>query len=210
MAILDDLKQATMDGEEELVIELTQKAIDEGIDPMEIINDGLIAGMGVVGARFKAGEMFVPQVLMTANAMKGGVELATALLGGESATDKPTVVLGTVEGDLHDIGKNLVVIMFEAQGYDVIDVGMDVSVDTFINAAKENDAKLIGMSALLTTTMPVMPALIEKLKEEGIRDDYKVIIGGAPVTQEYADEIGADGYSADAQSAVELSESLGV
>ncbi len=209
MATLDDLKKAVIDGEDVLVEELTQKAIDEGVSPEVILNDGLIGGMDVVGQAFKDGTMFVPEVMMTAAAMKCGVELLRPLLGGkEQAGKKGTIVLGTVEGDLHDIGKKLVAIMFDSQGYNVIDCGMDVPVDTFITEAESNGASVIGMSALLTTTMPVMGQLIDELKARGIRDKYKVIIGGAPITQEYSDEIGADGYSTDAQSAVELANRL--
>jgi 5-methyltetrahydrofolate--homocysteine methyltransferase len=210
MSTLKDLKDAVMSGEEEDVAELTQQAIDEGIAADEILNDGLIAGMNVVGKKFKDGEMFVPEVLMTAAAMKEGVELIRPLLGAgaEAASKKATIVLATVEGDLHDIGKNLVVIMFDSQGYNAVNAGMDVPPDDIIQAAIDNDAQIIGLSALLTTTMPVMKEVVDKLKERGLRDRFKVIIGGAPVTQEFSDEIGADGYSADAQSAVDLAESL--
>lgn len=208
MSTLSELKDAVIDGDDELVLELTKKAVDEGSDPMEIINDGLIGGMNVVGKEFKEGTMFVPQVLMTANAMKMGVEELRPLLKEGDISSKATVVFGTVKGDLHDIGKNLVAIMFDSQGYEVINVGMDVPTEKFIEAVKEHNATLVGMSALLTTTMPEMPIVIKALEEAGLRDQVKVIIGGAPVTQEYSDEIGADGYSPDAQSAVELADKL--
>lgn len=209
MATLDKLKDAVIDGEDELVEELTQKAIDEGLDVQVILNEGLVGGMDVVGQAFKKGEMFVPEVMMTAAAMKAGVDLLRPLLGaGGDVKKKGTIVLGTVEGDLHDIGKKLVAIMFDSQGYNVIDCGMDVPIDTFISEAESNNADVIGMSALLTTTMPVMGKLVEELNSRGIRDKYKVIIGGAPVTQAYSDEIGADGFSPDAQSAVDLANSL--
>ena len=208
MLTLSELKNAVIDGDDEKTLELTKKAADEGAEPMKIINDGLIAGMSVVGKEFKEGNMFVPQVLMTANAMKGGVEYLRPMLKEDEASGKATVVMGTVRGDLHDIGKNLVAIMFDSQGYDVVNVGTDVSAEKFIEAVKENDAVLVGMSALLTTTMPEMSVVIDAFKGASLRDKVKVIIGGAPVTQEYADEIGADGYSADAQSAVELADGL--
>lgn len=208
MSTLTDLKNAVIEGEDEITLELTQQAIDEGVEPLEIISDGLIAGMDVVGKRFKDGEMFVPEVLMTATAMKGGIELVKPLLAEGSLESRATVVMGTVHGDLHDIGKNLVAIMFDSQGYNVIDAGMDVPVEKFISCIKENDAVLVGLSALLTTTMPVMSEVVKALEAEGLRDKVKVIIGGAPVTQAYADEIGADGYSPDAPSAVELADRL--
>ena len=209
MATLKDLKQAVIEGEEEEVESLTQDAIDEGIDVQEILNDGLLAGMDVVGKEFKEGSMFVPEVMMTAAAMKAGVDIIKPLLGDAGAGEKKgTIVLGTVAGDLHDIGKKLVAILFDSQGYEVIDLGFDVPVENFVEAAESNSADVIGMSALLTTTMPVMGEVVQALDSAGVRDKYKVIIGGAPVTQEFSDEIGADGYSADAQSAVELADSL--
>lgn len=209
MSTLKDLKDAVIDGKEEDVEELTRQAIDEGIDASEILSDGLLAGMDVVGKAFKAGDMFVPEVMMTADAMKVGVEMIRPMLGAGTGDEKKgKIVLGTVAGDLHDIGKKLVAILFDSQGYEVIDLGFDVPVENFVEAAEANSADLIGMSALLTTTMPVMGEVVAALNDAGVRDKYKVIIGGAPVTQEFSDEIGADGYTADAQSAVDFANEL--
>lgn len=198
------LSNAVIAGDEEVVLDLAQKAIDAKVDPLSIINDGLIAGMNVVGARFKVNDMYVPEVLMSAAAMKAGVALVKPLLtSGESAT-KGTVIIGTVTGDLHDIGKSLVGMMLECSGYAVIDLGVDVSGDDFVAAVKTHKAKIVGLSCMLTTTMLQMKTTIETLAAQGVRNDVKVIIGGAPITQEFADSIGADGYASDAAGAVDV------
>lgn len=204
MSHFEELAKAVINGQEAKVKELTQAAINEGVAPLSIINDGLIAGMNVVGQRFKVGDMFVPEVLMSARAMSAGVELVKPLLLDGEMTNKGTVVIGTVKGDLHDIGKNLVGMMLESSGYKVIDMGVDTSPEEFVAAIKENNAQVLGLSALLTTTMLSMKETIEVLKEEGIRDNVRVLIGGAPITQSFADEIGADGFAPDAASATEL------
>ena len=208
MAIIDDIKDAVVDGETDEIEDLVQQAIDEGIDPNAIINDGLIGGMDIVAPLFRDGEMFVPEVMEAADCMKMGVEKVKPLLGDEGMETKGTVVIGTIDGDLHDIGKNLVVLMLESNGYNVIDLGIDVEAETFAQAVRDNDPDIVGLSAMLTTTMMQMDNTIKHLADEGLRDKVKVIIGGAPITQEFADEIHADGYSKDAAGAVVLCDSL--
>ncbi|CAA7601027.1 Methyltransferase cognate corrinoid protein [Acididesulfobacillus acetoxydans] len=203
-----ELGENVISAKQERVRELTQRALADGVDPVEIINSGLIPGMNVVGARFKAGDMFVPEVLMSARAMNAGMELVKPLLVGKEVPSQGKVVLGTVKGDLHDIGKNLVSMMLESAGYTVINLGVDVSAAKFLQAVKENKPDILGMSALLTTTMLGMKDVIELLKEEGLRDQVKVVIGGAPISQEFAREIGADGFAPDAGSATELCHQL--
>lgn len=185
-----------------------QILIDNSMDPLSIINDGLMIGMNTVGERFKNGEMFVPEVLMAARAMNTGIELVKPLLKEGEMTNLGTVVIGTVKGDLHDIGKNLVSMMLESSGFKVINVGIDVSADKFVEIIKENDARIVALSAMLTTTMVYMKTVIEKLEEEGLRDKVKVMIGGAPVTSKFADEIGADLYTSDASTAAEEGKTL--
>jgi len=204
MSSFEALSEAVIAGQVTEVKNLTQQAINEGVNPLSIINDGLIAGMNVVGQRFKVGDMFVPEVLMCARAMSAGVEMVKPLLLDGDVASKGTVVLGTVKGDLHDIGKNLVGMMLESAGYKVIDMGVDTAPEEFIAAIKENNAQILGLSALLTTTMLAMKETIEALREQGIRNDVRVIIGGAPISQTFADEIGADGFAPDAASATEL------
>lgn len=204
MSNFEELSKAVIAGQEYKVTELTKFAIQEGVEPLSIINDGLIAGMNVVGQRFKVGDMFVPEVLMSARAMGAGVELVKPLLLDGEVPSKGTIVLGTVKGDLHDIGKNLVGMMLESSGYKVIDMGVDTSPEEFVAAIKEHKAQILGLSALLTTTMLSMKETIEVLREEGIRKDVRVLIGGAPISQTFADEIGADGFASDAASATEL------
>jgi len=188
--------------------ELTQKLVDEGVKPSEIINMGLIGGMNVVGDRFKKGDMYVPEVMMAAKAMHAGMNIVKPLLleGESSSTGK--VIVGTVSGDLHDIGKNLVGMMMESGGMEVVDLGVDVTPEKFAAAVREHKPQVVGLSALLTTTMLAMKDTIEVLKEECLRDSVKVIVGGAPVTQDFADEIGADGWAPDAASAKDLAQKL--
>ncbi len=204
MADFEKISDSVIKGDEEKVKELVQEAIDEGLEPSEIINQGLISGMNVVGKRFKAGDMFVPEVLLSARSMKGGMELVKPLLVEGEMEEAGKVVLGTVEGDLHDIGKNLVGMMMESGGLEVINLGTDVTAAEFAEAVREHKPNVLGMSALLTTTMLEMQNTIEVLTEEGLRDSVKVIVGGAPVTKEFADEIGADGWAPDAASAKDL------
>jgi 5-methyltetrahydrofolate--homocysteine methyltransferase len=208
MSILEDISQAVVSGDKGKVLELTQKGASEGMDPMTIINQGLVAGMDIVGPRFKNGEMFIPEVLQSAASMHAGMDLLKPHLKGKVMEAKGVVVLGTVEGDRHDIGKNLVGMMLEAGGFKVVNLGVDILAEDFVDAAVEHKAQVIGLSALLTTTMPAMKEVIEILKEEGKRDKVKVIVGGAPVSQKFSDDIGADGYAPDAASAVDLCRKL--
>jgi len=207
MADLEGIAAALIDGKREEVVNKVQQAIDEGVDPQQILNEGLIAGMSVVGERFRRNIIYVPEVLIAARAMKAGMALLEPLLTKKGVEPVATVVIGTVKGDLHDIGKNLVAMMLQGGGFRVIDLGTDVAPEKFVAAAKENNATIIGMSALLTTTMPQMASVVKAVKEAGL-DSVKTLIGGAPVTQSYADEIGADGYAPDAASAVEVAQKL--
>lgn len=204
MADLQVLADAVISGNRDEALQLTQSALDEGVSPADIVNDGLIAGMAVVGAKFKANEFYVPEVLIAARAMHSGMDLVKPLLAETGVQPKGTVAIGTVKGDLHDIGKNLVAMMLEGGGYEVIDLDVDVTPEVFVEVVNERQPQIIALSALLTTTMPAMKDTIEALAAAGVRDQVKVMIGGAPVTQEYADEIGADGYAPDAASAVDL------
>ncbi len=206
MADMKELADAIINGDSEKAKALTQEAADEGVDPETILNDGLTAGMGVIGKRFKANEVYVPEVLIAARAMHSGMEVLEPLLTEAGAKPKGVVVLGTVKGDLHDIGKNLVNMMLQGGGFKVVDVGIDVAEEKFVEAAKNENADLVALSALLTTTMPEMKNVINALKEAGI--EAKTIIGGAPVTSDYAEEIGADGYAPDAASAVDEAAAL--
>lgn len=193
------------------VKQLVQRAIDAGEDVEKVLNEGLVAGMSVVGAKFKANEFYIPEVLIAARAMKAGMGILRPILAEKNIKGIGTVVLGTVRGDLHDIGKNLVAMMLEGAGFEIIDLGVDVSPEKFIETAKEKKADLVGLSALLTTTMPSMKDIVKAVGDSGLKDKVKVIIGGAPLTQSYADEIGADGYAPDAASAVdEIKQLLGV
>lgn len=203
MSILNEISANLQAGKAKVVKELVQKAIDEGIDAGTILDQGLLEGMGVVGTRFRNNEIYVPEVLIAARAMSAGTELLKPLLVSDGVRTRGKVVIGTVKGDLHDIGKNLVKMMMEGKGLEVIDLGTDVSAERFISAAKENDAHVIACSALLTTTMGEMKKVVELLKEQGLRDSMTVMIGGAPVTDGYRESIGADIYTPDAASAAE-------
>lgn len=207
-AELQALADAIINGKRNDAVELTKKLIDAGVPAKRILDEGLIAGMGVVGEKFKNGEYFVPEVLVAARAMKAAMEILRPLLAASDVEPIGTVVIGTVRGDLHDIGKNLVAMMLEGAGFKVIDLGVDVPAEKFIEAIKEHNADIVGMSALLTTTMTYMPEVIKAIEAEGIRNKVKVIVGGAPVTQEWADQIGADGYAPDAASAVDKCKEL--
>ena len=198
------LSNAVIEGDNEQVQVLVKEAISANVEPLTIINQGLIGGMNVVGQRFKVNDMFVPEVLMSARSMNAGIELVKPLLAAGEMTNKGTVIIGTVKGDLHDIGKSLVAMMLECSGYKVIDLGVDISPEEFMSAIKENDGKILALSALLTTTMLAMKSTIEECVAQGMRNDVKVIIGGAPISQEFSDQIGADGYAGDAAAAVEL------
>jgi len=202
--ILQKIASNLYDGDDETVAELTQQAVDQGMEPQEILSGGLIAGMDEVGKDFKAGDLFVPEVLIAARAMHAGMGVLRPLLAESGATSAGKFVIGTVEGDLHDIGKNLVKMMIEGAGFETVDLGTDVKADAFVEAVREHQPRIVGMSALLTTTMVNMRSTIEALEEAGLRDSIKVIIGGAPVTAAYAEEIGADAYAPDAATAVDV------
>ncbi len=208
MADLNALAEFLISGNRDKVKELTQQALDEGVGPETIINEGLIAGMNVVGEKFKNNEFYVPEVLIAARAMHAGMDLVKPLLTETGVEPIGRVALGTVKGDLHDIGKNLVQMMLEGAGFDIYDLGVDVPAEKFVETAQSENCSIIAMSALLTTTMPAMADTIKALEEAGLRDKIKVMIGGAPVTQNYADEIGADGYAPDAASAVDKAKEL--
>ena len=205
---LQPLYEAIVAGKLEPAVEVTRQAIAEGVAPQMIINNYMIKAMGEVGQRFQDGKAFVPQLLMAGRAMKGALELLKPLLAGSASTTIGKIVIGTVKGDLHDIGKNLVASMLEGCGFEVINIGIDVTCDKFVEAVKENHADILCMSALLTTTMTYMKEVIQALEEAGIRNQVKVMIGGAPVSQGFADEIGADGYSDNANTAVAVAKEL--
>ena len=203
---VQDIYRAVLDFNRERVIELVDSELTGGTDVSTILHEGLIAPMDEVGRRFSEAEMFIPEMLMAAEAMKAGLEMLRPLLSSTDAKPRGTVVIGTVKGDLHDIGKNLVSMMLEGAGFKVIDLGVDVDGEKFIAAAKDNHADILAMSALLTTTMPAMESIITAVTRRNL--SFKCIIGGAPVRQEFAARIGADGYSADAPGAVELARGL--
>jgi 5-methyltetrahydrofolate--homocysteine methyltransferase len=188
--------------------EIARKLVDEGVPAVEILNDGLMPGMDVVGKKFKANEFYIPEVLIAARAMHAAMDIIKPLLSESGADTKGKVIIGTVQGDLHDIGKNLVGMMLEGGGYTVIDLGVDIAPEKFVEEIKKNGVKLIGLSALLTTTMTGMKTVIDTLKADRETAGVKVMIGGAPLTQEYADSIGAAGYAPDASSAVDLANDL--
>ena len=202
MADLKALADAVIKGDQNTAVKITKEAIQEGLVPKKILSDGLIAGMDVIGARFKKNEVYIPEVLIAARAMKMAMEILAPELVRTGVKPIGKFMIGTVQGDLHDIGKNLVGMMLKGAGFEVIDIGVDVTAEKFVEQAKASGAQVIGLSALLTTTMPSMEKTIKAMKEAGVK--AKVIIGGAPVTQAYADKIGADGYAADAASAVDI------
>ena len=205
---MQDIAAALIEGDNETVDALTAQALAEGTDAREIMDDALIAGMGIVGIKFRENFIFVPEVLACARAMKAGMAHIEPILSASGVDPVGTVIMGTVKGDLHDIGKNLCIMMLSGAGFDVIDLGVDTSEDEFIEAIEEHRAPILGMSALLTTTMPNMGRTIEALIDADLRDDVMVMVGGAPVTQEFADDMGADGYGKDALSCVALAKRL--
>jgi 5-methyltetrahydrofolate--homocysteine methyltransferase len=206
--LLERMANALIAGNQDEVIELTQKALDKGAEAKEILDKGLLTGMDVVGKRFKAGDLFIPEVLLCARCMHGAMDILKPLLSESDASGVGTYVIGTVEGDLHDIGKNLVSMMLQGAGFKVVDLGTNITAAQFVDAVKEHKPKIIGMSALLTTTMPKMEETIQALREAGIRDQVKIMAGGAPVTQDFVDKIGADAYGANAALAVEKAKEL--
>ena len=202
----DSLQQAVIEGEAEETVRLVQQHLDEGKDAVDILDNGLIVAMDDVGAKFSAGELFIPEMLVSAEAMQEGLALLKPLLIENASGGRGTVVIGAVKGDLHDIGKNLVVLMLEGVGFTVVDLGTDVSPEDFVEAARANGAGIVAMSALLVTTMPHMKTTVDQLRAAGL--GAKAIVGGAPLTQSYADEITADGYASDAPGAVILCKSM--
>lgn len=204
MANFAELSKAIIEGDISKVTERTQRAVAEGASPREIIDKGLTPGMDVVGKHFKEGDMFIPEVLLSARAMHAGLTILKPLLAASDSSTIGRVVLGTIQGDIHDIGKSLVSTMLEGAGFEVTDLGVDVPQQRFAEVAVAKKANLVGMSALLTTTMVNMKGVIDRLEEAGVRRQVKIIIGGAPVTQDFANRIGADGYAPDAARAVDL------
>ena len=208
MAELQAIAENLIKGNASETKRLSQEAVKEGIPPEQILNQGLIAGMNVVGERFKKNEVYVPEVLIAARAMHSAMDVLRPLLTSTGVQEIGSVAIGTVKGDLHDIGKNLVAMMLEGAGFKVIDLGIDVGPEKFIEAVENQKVDIVAMSALLTTTMPGMKTVIESLRSAGVRERVKTMIGGAPVTQQYADEIGADGYAPDAASAADKAKEL--
>lgn len=203
MSIINEISEKLQAGKAKEIKVLVPQALEEGISAKEILEDGLLAGMSVIGEKFKNNEVYVPEVLVAARAMKIGTNLLKPYLVSDDVQPSGKVVIGTVAGDMHDIGKNLVAMMLEGKGLEVIDLGVDVSVDDFVNTAKNENCDIICLSALLTTTMPIMKDVIKACEEAGIRDKVKIMIGGAPVTQSYCDEIGADCFTPDAATAAD-------
>lgn len=202
--VLATLSKLVIEGTKDNIAAVTQQALDTGLDPQEILNKGLMPGMDYVGVEFRNGNMFVPEVLRSARAMQASMDILKPLLVETGAGMVGKILIGTVKGDLHDIGKNLVAMMCEGAGFEIKDLGKDVGPDDFVRGVKEFEPNVIGMSALLTTTMRSMEMTIKALQEAGLRDKVKIMVGGAPVTQEFADKIGADGYASNAASAVDM------
>jgi 5-methyltetrahydrofolate--homocysteine methyltransferase len=206
MADLKVLSESIIKGDQKRAVEITKAAISENMSPEKILNEGLISGMNIIGARFKKNEVYIPEVLIAARAMKMAMEILEPKLVAAGVKPLGRCAVGTVQGDLHDIGKNLVMMMLKGAGFDVVDLGVDVSPEKFVESAKTSGVQIIGLSALLTTTMPSMEKTIKAIKDAGLKT--KIMIGGAPVTQTYADKIGANGYAADAASAVDIAKTL--
>ena len=203
MSTLNEISTLLQQGRAPKVKELVNQALNEGIAPATILDEGLLSAMSIVGEKFKKNEVFVPEVLIAARAMNAGIEILRPHLVASGVTARGTAVIGTVKGDLHDIGKNIVKMMLEGKGLEVVDLGVDVSADTFVEKAIEHNANLICCSALLTTTMNEMKAVVEKAEKAGIREKVKIMVGGAPVTKDFCDSIGADCYTVDAASAAD-------
>ena len=208
MTIVEQIKENLMKGKAKDVKEQVEQAMKQGVPAVEILNHGLLAGMGVIGEKFKKNEVYVPEVLIAARAMKAGMEILKPALAAAKVQPRGVVVIGTVKGDLHDIGKNLVGMMLEGAGFKVVDAGINVEPSKFLELARSNNAQLIGVSALLTTTMTNMKSVVEQVKQSDLAGKLKVMVGGAPLTQSFCDEIGADGYAPDAASAADLAKKL--
>lgn len=205
---LKELKDAVINGDQDKAREITEKAIEEGLPPQEIINDGLCAGMGVVGEKFRCNDIYVPQVLLAARAMKTSMEMLKPLISEGDVEYLGRVVIGTAKGDLHDIGKNLVAMMLEGSGFKVFDIGADTSPEKYVEETINNDANIVCISGLMTTTMPAMKETVDALAEAGLMKKVKVMVGGAPVTQVFADQIGVQGYADNASEAVDVAKEL--
>ncbi len=205
---LSQLSQALINGDMKQVPQLSQQALDEGHSAEDVLQNGLLAGMEVVGRKFKDGEMFIPEVLRCAKCMHKSMDILRPILAESGVQSEGTFLIATVEGDLHDIGKNLVAMMFEGAGFDVVDLGIDQKAQAIIEAVKEHKPDILGLSALLTTTMPKMEEAIQAIDAEGLHENMKIIVGGAPVTSEFADKIGADSYAPNAASAVDIGKEL--
>jgi corrinoid protein of di/trimethylamine methyltransferase len=206
--ILETIKEMVVGGKYNDIEKQVQRAVDNGIDLNRLINDALISAMDIVGKQFAASEIYVPEMLVSAKTMKQGLDIIKPLLQSGEAENRGTILMGTVKGDLHDIGKNLVIMMMEGAGFKIIDLGVDVKIEDLIDTVKKEQVDVLGLSALLTTTMPEMQKVIEALEEAGLRNQLKVIVGGAPIDQRFADKIGADGFGADAVEAVQLAREL--
>jgi len=206
--LMQQISISLIKGKNKEVYQLTEQALEDGFSANTILDDGLIAGMAIVGVKFRDNIIFVPEVLVAARAMKAGMEHIEPILSASGVEPKGKVIMGTVKGDLHDIGKNLCIMMLRGSGFDVVDLGVDTSSDEFIEAVEENGASILGMSALLTTTMPNMGKTIEAFEEVEMREFVKIMVGGAPLTQEFSDDMGADGYGKDAISCVDLAKSF--
>ncbi len=209
MSLFEDLKLNVEQGKRDRVLAQVQQGLDDGLPAQQILQQGLIAAMDIVGAKMEQEEMFIPEVLRAAKTMEAGLEILKPLLGVGDMQVSGKVLMGTVKGDLHDIGKNLVAMLLSSAGFEVVDLGINVAPAVFAQKAEETGADFLGMSALLTTTMPMMAATIEELEKAGLRGRVRVLIGGAPVTQAYADQIGADGYASDAGAAIKVAKELG-
>ena len=202
--MMDEIKQAVLEGDREKVIERTTAALEAGTSPKDILDEALTPAMDIVGAEYERGDRYVPEMLISAEAMKGAMIELKPLLADAGVEPRGRILIGTVEGDLHDIGKDLVAMMLEGAGFEVTNLGVEVTAQTFVDAVREHGPDIVAMSALLTTTMSNMPVVIDALKEAGLREKVRIMVGGAPVTQAFADEIGADGYAADAAGAAKL------
>jgi len=208
MTIFEKIADEVQKGNSETVETMVKEALSSDVSVEKILNEGLVAGMNIIGEKFKNNECFIPEVLVSAKAMTLGLEILKPLLAESNIKSRGKVVIGTIQGDLHDIGKNIVAMLLQGAGFEVIDLGADVPIDRFVESAKNEKADIVGMSALLTTTMINMKTVINELKEAGLRDDVKVMVGGAPVTQDYAVQIEADGYAPDAASGVDVARKL--
>ena len=206
--LIEQIHDDLYDGLAEEIAEGTKILLERGWSASKVLEEALVGGMSIVGVDFRDGILFVPEVLMSANAMKAGMTLLKPILSAAGAKPVGTVVVGTVKGDIHDIGKNLVGMMMEGAGFEVVDLGINIDADTYIEALEENNANILGMSALLTTTMPYMKVVIDTMKERGIRDDYIVLVGGAPLNEEFGEAVGADAYCRDAATAVDVAKEL--